>query len=311
MLQFLPHLTRAGIEADVEPVPSGWLARRRLFITAGHYDLVFLQKRTLDPLLMWSLRRHARRLVFDVDDAIMCGQAGLEAKASRRRRSRFRAVVRAADAVFAGNSYLAHEAQAAGARVLVMPTVVDLDRYPDSPSVPDRDHFTLGWIGSRSTLPYLQAIAPAIDDLARDLPQLRLKVVCDVFLDLESVQVLKRPWSQADEVAELQGIDVGLMPLPDNAWTRGKCGFKILQYFAAWRPTICSPVGINAEIVTPGENGLFAAEPGEWPRAIRELAQAPDRCGAMGVNGRARVAHRYSLQTAGDKWVAALLELAA
>jgi glycosyltransferase involved in cell wall biosynthesis len=192
----------------------------------------------------------------------------------------------------------------------VLPTVVDLERYPGEPNWPERDEFVLGWIGSRSTLPYLEAIAPAIDALADELPQLRLKIICDVFLDLERVPVIKKQWSSHEEAADLQSIDVGLAPLPDNVWTRGKCGFKILQYAAAWRPAIAGPVGANAEIVVDNESGLFASTFEEWQDAIRQLAGHPERARRLGENGRARVADAYSLQAIGDRWVETLVALA-
>lgn len=307
VLQFLPFLEDAGVEAQVTPVPSGWLERRRLFQSASGYDLVFLQKRLLDPLLVRTLRGHAKRLVFDLDDAIMARPSGA---ASWRRRARFARMARAADLVIAGNSYLGDAAQAHAAQVEIIPTVLDLRHYPDAPNWLDGPHFTLGWIGSRSTLPYLESIAPAIDELAHELPQLRLKIVCDAFFDLASVPLLKKNWSSDDEAADLQSMDVGLMPLPDNAWTRGKCGFKILQYSAAWRPTICSPVGVNPEIVTADTDGLFASTPEEWQDAIRRLARSPELCRGMGSNGRARVADAYSLEAVAKTWVATLVELA-
>ncbi len=310
VLQFLPRLQRAGIEVDVELVPPEWLSRRRHFMRASQYDLVFLQKRTVDGWLVRTLRKHAKRLVFDLDDAIWCGTTGMDAKHSRRRRARFRSVCRAADAVFAGNAYLADAAKAHAAHVHVMPTAINLERYPESPNYPAADAFTLGWIGSRSTLPYLEALAPAIDALADELPQLRLKIICDEFIGMDRVPVEKKPWASDDEAADLQSIDVGLMPLPDNAWTRGKCGFKILQYFAAWRPTISSPVGVNAEIVVHGENGMLADTPQGWQDAIRDLAAHRQRCRAMGEAGRARVSERYSLQAIAGPWVETLMAIA-
>ena len=307
VLQFLPFLQDAGVEAQVNPVPSGWLERRRLFQSASGYDLVFLQKRLLDAWLVRTLRGHARRLVFDLDDATMVRPSGAP---SWRRRARFRRLARAADLVIAGNGYLGDAAQAHAAQARVIPTVLDLRRYPDAPNWPESPHFTLGWIGSRSTLPYLESIAPAIDELAAELPQLRLKIVCNAFFDLASVPVLKKAWCSDEEAADLQSMDVGLMPLPDNAWARGKCGLKILQYFAAWRPTICSPVGVNTQIVAADDNGLFASRPGEWKDAIGRLARSPESCRVMGASAHARVADAYSLEATAKTWVATLVELA-
>ena len=306
--QFVPALERAGIDAHVAPMPKGWFERRRLLRTAADYDLVLVQKRTVDRFLLATLRRRARRLVFDLDDAIMIG-AG-RAKPSQRRQSRFRRMVQACDLVMAGNAYLAEQAQRWGARTAVMPTVVDLERYPTGLPGPDPGHFTLGWIGSRSTLPYLEAIAPAIDDLALELPQLRLQVVCDAFPHLDRTPVIETPWAEETEARELARFDVGLMPLPDSAWTRGKCGLKILQYFAAGRPALCSPVGVNAEIVTDGETGRFASSPQEWQAAIRELALDHSLCEAMGIKARARVAEAYSLRAWGERWVQTLVDAA-
>jgi len=188
--------------------------------------------------------------------------------------------------------------------------VLDIKRYPDAPNWPETDRFTLGWIGSKSTLPYLQQLAPAIDALAAELPQLQLKIICDEFFDLSAVPVIKKSWASDDEAADLQSIDAGLMPLPDDAWTRGKCGFKILQYFAAHRPAICSPVGVNVDIVTEGETGLFASTGEEWQAAIRKLATSRELVRTMGATARVRVAEAFSLQAVGQQWVDMLIDAA-
>ncbi len=306
-LQFIPWLARAGAAVEVAAAPSNWFERRRLCARAGEFDLVFLQKRTFDRVCLALLRRRARRLVFDVDDAIWARDDGSR---SRKRAARFASACRAADAVFAGNDYLAEAAAAHARRVETFPTVVDLARYPDAPSETDPNHFTLGWIGGRGTLPYLEAIAGVIDSLADDIPGLRLKVICDRFPRLERVPVVETRWSEETEAAELASIDVGLMPLPDNAWTRGKCGLKILQYFAARRPAICSPVGVNAELVIPGETGLHASSAAEWRDAMRALAADPSARRRMGAAGRARVAECYSLEALAPRWTQTLLDLA-
>jgi glycosyltransferase involved in cell wall biosynthesis len=211
-----------------------------------------------------------------------------------RQRRRFDATVRRADLVIAGNSYLRQEALRSNGRVELLPTPLDLERYRQRPPSTGSG-VVLGWIGSRGTLRYLQHLAPVLEEVGRLFPGVRLKIVADVFLDLEAMPVEKKPWSADDEIADLHSFDIGLMPLADDAWTRGKCGFKLLQCMAVGLPVVCTPIGINAEIVTDGSEGFWATDHATWVRRLGELIADAELRLSMGQRARQKVASSYSL----------------
>jgi glycosyltransferase involved in cell wall biosynthesis len=143
----------------------------------------------------------------------------------------------------------------------------------------------LGWIGQAATLPYLEDILPALDELETSIPGLSLRVISDAFPAPKTIRLDPRPWSEGEEAGLLAGIDVGLMPLRDDPWARGKCGYKILQYFAARKPVIASPVGVNADLVRPGSTGFLASNPSEWMESVTVLAKDSAMRDAFGGKG--------------------------
>ncbi len=201
------------------------------------------------------------------------------------------AIMRWANTVIVGNQYLRDRAQAAGARrVECLPTVVDLERYPASAEA-DRSVFTVGWIGSPSTVGYLSLVAPLLRDFCRP-HESRFVVVGAREGALDGVPAEFRPWSEATEVEDILRFDVGIMPLPDEPWERGKCGYKLIQYMACARPVIASPVGANQEIVEHGVNGFLASTDQEWRSALETLRDAGNRR-IMGKLGRQKVETSY------------------
>lgn len=215
-------------------------------------------------------------------------------------------VMRLADAVVAGNEYLASYARRAGARrVVVIPTVVDLVRYSDTPPVLDSTLFTVGWIGSPSTARYLRDIAPALAEVCKE-GRAQVRLIGSGPIDLPGVPVEVLSWSEDSEVDEMCHFDVGIMPLPDEPWARGKCGFKLIQYMACGLPVVASPVGVNSEIVENGGNGFLASTTYEWVSALRKLAVDRDLRIKMGLTGRKKVEEQYCLQVTAPKLVALL-----
>jgi glycosyltransferase involved in cell wall biosynthesis len=204
-------------------------------------------------------------------------------------------IMRNATVVIAGNSYLGERAQTAGARcVEYLPTVVDLERYPATPPAGGKIT-TLGWIGSPSTVGYLSLIQPVLSDFCRE-NQARLVVVGAREAPLDGVPVTFKPWSESTEVEEILRFDIGLMPLPDEPWERGKCGYKVIQYMACARPVIASPVGVNPQIVDEGINGFLAGTATEWRSALETLSRAPELRLRLGLEGRRKVETSYSTQ---------------
>jgi len=217
-------------------------------------------------------------------------------------------IMRRANTVIVGNNYLRDRAQATGARrVERLPTVVDLERYPTPPEAEGRI-FTVGWIGSPSTVRYLSLIAPVLGDFCRQ-NKARFVVVGAREAALEGVTAEFRPWSEATEVEDILRFDVGIMPLPDEPWERGKCGYKLIQYMACARAVIASPVGSNREIVEQGVDGFLASTDQHWRSALETLRDEADLRVRMGRAGRQKVETSYSTRVTAPH-LASILERA-
>ena len=302
-------LAARGFELELVACPRRWAERRDLLRSAGAYHAVLLQRKLLDPWNWRLLRRHARRVVFDVDDAVRYHPHRVGPYSSLRTALRFRATARHVDHVVAGNPYLAELFGRSGsAGVTVLPTAIDPSRYRLKRHGPT-DTPRLVWIGSRSTLPYLRKFMPVLEQAGRLVPGLRLVTVADATVRSSSaLPVEHAPWSLAGESAALCRGDIGIAPTPLDRWTLGKCGFKIVQYMAAGLPVIASPVGANAAMVRPGETGLLPDRPEEWPGVIASLARDTEQRRRMGAAGRALVERHYRLDAAADTWAEVLSE---
>ncbi len=270
----LDLLQRNGIHCDVAVFPLSSSARKQLFRRSADYDAVFLQKRRLNIFDARCLRKHAKKIIYDFDDAVMYSPKSPDRR-SLSHAWPFRRTVKLADLVIAGNSYLAERALAFNTNVRVLPTGLDTKAYRLNTQM-DRDNkVRLVWIGSRSTLKYLNEIKPALEEIGSRYDNVILRIICDAFFDLQKMTVEKCTWSLGGQYKDLAACDIGLAPLPDNPFTRGKCGFKILQYAAAGLPVVASPVGVNAEYVQDGVTGFLASDENTWVGRIGRLV---DNC---------------------------------
>jgi glycosyltransferase involved in cell wall biosynthesis len=310
---FRPALERAGHHLDLRPWPKHWWSWLALPAALRPYDAVIVQRRLLPPWQLALVRRGARQLIFDFDDAVFLrdsyARRGLH---SVRRLRRFQRMVAAADAVVAGNSFLQTQARrwTAAARIRVVPTCVDLARYP---LAEHRRTLAAGaqlvWIGSASTLRGLIAVQPVLEELSQYLPGLQLKMICDRFLDLTHLPVQRRAWSEATEAEELAGADIGISYVPDDLWSLGKCGLKVLQYMAAGLPVVANPVGVQADMVRHGETGYLVETPQDWLEAVSRLCDDPALRQRMGRAGRRYVERDYGVSAGGAAWVELLRAL--
>ena len=294
-------LRRRGIELDVRLRPRAVLARRRLLKTAEKYDAVLLQRKLLDAIDARLLHSRAKRLFYDVDDAVMFTNRPEGAVSRWRTWRRFVSTARNVDHVVAGNEYVANLFRRQGARASVLPTVLDPGRYHIKEHAPTEAP-TLVWIGSKSTLNYLRQLLPSLSAAAQVVPGLRLLIIADASLEGAPIPVDFVPWTQEQEADALCRGDIGIAPTPTDRWTLGKCGFKILQYMAAGLPVIASPVGANAELVVPKQTGILPESWPDWPAAIARLCADAKWRAEMGLAGRRRVEEQFSLDRAADEW---------
>jgi glycosyltransferase involved in cell wall biosynthesis len=209
----------------------------------------------------------------------------------------------------AGNAYLASWARQYNADVSVIPTTVDTDRY--KPLVrPPNDVPVIGWSGTSTTSMYLRDIREVFTRLA-ETHNFRLRVIgAGNFEPIAGVACDLIPWTSEGEIDELSKIDIGLMPLRDDDWARGKCGLKALLHMSLAEPVVCSPVGVNADIIENGRNGFLASSTEEWVARLRELLESPELRRRLGAAGRETVIERYSARSQVPR-VAEILRLAA
>jgi len=293
ILEARPAPWRALLKAGYSLVRLGARVAQARRADRGDHDLVLIEQQ-LFPYLPWALERwlwpRRKPVLLEFDDAIWLTWAHA---------AKLAAACARADAVLAGNEFLAAFARRSARRVEVVPTTIDLSRYPVAPPPPAAGRaLRLGWIGLRYNLAYLSPLAGPLRRLAAQGVALELRVISSgapLGREWDGLPLVQRPWSEAGEVAEMQACDVGLMPLPDDNWARGKCGLKLLQFMAAGRPVVASPVGVNRELLRHGENGLLAADAAGWEDALRRLAGDPGLRARLGAAGRRTVESGYSL----------------
>lgn len=301
----------AGVQATVLAVRSSWRERLRAIREASRHDAVVLFKAIgFTALQLQLLRRANPRIIFDFDDAVMFRELKEQQPIRGRNFAKFLRTIDACAAVAAGNNFLARFAETNCARVVVLPTPIDVGKYRTK-EPHDGIGLKIGWLGLSAGLPYVRAIAPALQQLAREFPAMRLRVICDRPLALEGVMIENETWRLETEQANLAGFDMGIMPLWDSLWTRGKCAYKILQYMGVGTPAVASPVGMNSEVIAHGVNGFLASTNEEWIVALRTLMQDAAVRREFGLRGREAVEQRYSLEAFTSGYLALFREVAA
>jgi glycosyltransferase involved in cell wall biosynthesis len=315
MQSLVVSLQAAGWQVHTEQYPSGryglrTMERRALLRWA---DVAVLHQIKLSGLEARLFAGYCRNRVFDIDDAIYVRRPrrlGDPAHESHWRRQKFAATCRHVDVVAAGNTVLAAVARPYARRIAILPTSIAVASYrrarPDAAAPP-----TVVWIGSPENLVYLEMVRPAFARLAARYPGLRLRVICSVFPEWPDVPIERVPWSAHTEIDALASAAIGVMPLTDDAWARGKCAFKLLQYMAAGLPCVASPVGANAEAVIDGRTGYHARDLGEWESRLASLIESPTLRAEFGAAGHAHVQSRYSMANYRTQYLALLNELAA
>lgn len=278
------------------PVLNAGLERVRLLLNKRRFDAAIVHCE-LFPLAPGWLERAALRIpyIYDFDDAFYLRYRGGNLGALRLLLGgKFDTVMRGAAAITAGNATLAAYARTLNANVSVLPSVVDTVHF--SPGAQnDNPVFTVGWIGSPSTAPYLQSLVAPLQMLGREQP-LRLVVIGGKAPQIENVEVLEILWSEDSEVDLINTFDVGVMPLPNDEWARGKCAFKLVQYMACGVPVVASRVGANIDLVT-AECGFLVDTDAQWVDALRQLRDRPLTRRTMGASSRKRVEDAYSLES--------------
>lgn len=317
--QYLPFMKKYGIEIEVVPLLNddyirnlysgkgrrkiaifrAYLHRIGYLFRARRFDLVWIEKELFPFFPAWGealLNVLSIPYIVDYDDAIF---HNYDLHPNRLVRfclgTKIDQVMKRAEVVTVGNDYLGNRARGAGAkRVEYIPTVIDLERYKIIPKS-NGALFTIGWIGSPSTAEHIKLVQPALSEICKN-GQAQVILVGSGPVELVSVPVEILPWTEESEVAAIQKFDVGIMPLPDEPWEGGKCGYKLIQYMACGRPVVASPVGVNQQIVEHGVDGFLANDTADWITALRELRDNVPLREAMGRAGRLKVEKNYCVQ---------------
>jgi glycosyltransferase involved in cell wall biosynthesis len=306
VLQYLPYLESQGVDAEVNLYPRTLKAHIQFFKKLPHYDIVFLQRKRFNQPRLGLLRKRAKRIVYDFDDSVMYRNSKSKDPVSETRKRRFAQMIRSADYVIAGNEFLKHQVLPIHSNVETLPSPIDQKRYGLKDYRISKEKVTLGWIGDHGSIHYLEKARPIFERLGERYPHVELKIVCDIFFDCEQIHVIKKNWTQEEEVADLQSFDIGLMPLVDDPWSWGKCGLKIIQYQGVGVPVVCTPVGINRDLVEDGVNGFYARTPEEWEEKLSILIEDPPLREKMGQKGREKVLESYSLQSCAPRFLSIL-----
>ncbi|MFA6142130.1 MAG: glycosyltransferase family 4 protein [Candidatus Omnitrophota bacterium] len=320
--QFIPYLESRGISCKVRPFMNTpfyrilyspgkifekgfWfvictLNRLLDMIRAFYYDVVFIHREAyplggpfIETVLSWT----GKTIVFDFDDAIFLPNTSRQNIRIEKfkRPSKIAKIINMSRLVIVGNSYLGEYAERFNKNTFVIPSSVDTDTYKPSTESRHGAEIVIGWIGSNTTKAFLYDIEDVFVALARRYNNVVFKIVGATFYSDRLKNVVNVKWSLANEPRDIQSFDIGIMPMPDNEWTKGKCGYKALLYMACGIPVVVSPVGVNTEIVEEGVSGYLADEKDEWIRKIAILIDDPDKRKAMGRIGREKVMRKYSL----------------
>jgi glycosyltransferase involved in cell wall biosynthesis len=325
-LQYFPYLENAGINCTHAPLLSdeylealyetesrpllksaqGYLGRLRDLLQIRAYDVIVIEKELLPyaPAMFERLLSHFKTpYIVDYDDAVFHNYDLSDNPIVRRLlSSKIDIVMREADAVIAGNEYLASRARDAGAScVEIIPTVIDVNRYEYVPPG-NEEPFRIGWIGSPTTTKYLNKIMSALQKISENR-EIKLVLVGSGPVEIPGVPIEIREWSEKTEIEYIASFDVGIMPLENSPWERGKCGLKLIQYMGCGKPVVASPVGINTEIITNNHNGLLAKSNNEWAESLLRLNDNQKLAKEMGREGRKLVINQYSLQSTKDQWI--------
>ena len=284
----------------VRLVTRGFGRRLSLVRKVKDYDLIYILREAalLGPPLFERLIHQQRvPIVFDFDDAVFVSYRSPSNGylSYLKFATKTKTICRIASHVMAGNPYLAEYARQVNDRVTVIPTTIDTEKYRPSPKN-SSGPVVIGWTGSYSTVQHLDTLRGALKKLqARE--SFRLRVIGTPKYECPPVEVEAMPWRAETELHDLAAIDIGVMPLPDDRWSKGKCGLKALQFMALGIPTICSPVGVNTDIIQDDHNGFIAGSEDEWVEKLSRLVRSRELRQRLGQAGRATVEQKYSAIT--------------
>lgn len=291
--------------SKISAIASGYLRRLFLLLHVSQYDFIFIHREATPagpPIIEWLLAKIFRKkIIYDFDDAIWLTDKSDESFFERklRWRSKVGSICKWSYKISCGNEYLASYARWFNKKVIVNRTTIDTLHMhnPDIYTRSIHNALTIGWTGTHSTLKYLEGLLPVLQQVERKYPQVRFLAIADRPPNMDLKNLVFVPWNKETEIKDLLNMDIGVMPLPDDIWAKGKCGFKALQYLALGIPAVVSPVGVNSAIVEDGVNGFCCQTETAWFAALEKLILDESLRKRMGIAGRKRVIDHYSVSS--------------
>ncbi|MCB0395431.1 MAG: glycosyltransferase family 4 protein [Flavobacteriales bacterium] len=282
---------------------KSFLKRLEDVLKADHFDLIVVYREALmlgSTVFERLLQRSDTPVIMDFDDAIWLQDVseGNQQFAWLKRPSKTSRIIAMADMVFAGNDYLAKYASGFNTRVKLVPTTIDMDYHSHRKQTNDQDHVVIGWTGTSTTLKHFELVLPAMHQLKKTFgDRMKIRVIADVPPATNGLATEFCKWNLETEIADLASFDIGIMPLPQDDWSQGKCGFKGLQYMSLGIPTVMSPVGVNNKIINDGVNGFLAGNESEWVEKLSTLITTKSLREQLGAKGYETIREHYSLQS--------------
>lgn len=332
--QYLSFLEENGFECDFSPLlnerddrlfysPGNYFHKVRILLKsywirfknlqkASNYDIIFIFREALYTRSIFFEKRFAKhaKIIFDFDDSIWLQNVSEANKrfAFLKNAAKTKDIIELSDLIFAGNQYLADYARQFHNNVIVIPTTIDTNYH--KPIInKNEEKVVIGWTGTHSTIKYLFMALPILKKIQETYSNVTFKVICENQFAIDELGIKTTAWSKNKEIEQLQEFDIGIMPLPNDEWTKGKCGFKGLQYMALEIPTVMSPVGVNSEIIQQGQNGYLASTVDEWVTTISLLIDSKDHREEIGKNGRKTVVDKFSVASTKEKYLDAFRSL--
>lgn len=323
--QYLPYLEQNGFEFQLSNIvkeeedsilygkgkffqkvilaAKAWLRRYKDVRRAEQFDIIFIFREAFFTGSSRFERLFAKsraKVIFDFDDAIWLPNVSIHNRKLKKLKNpnKTNKLLSYADMIFAGNQYLADYASNFNSVIKVIPTTIDTSYHlPRTVEKGPEEPIVIGWTGSHTTLRYLDLVKAALQKLKEKYRQeIEIKIICDLPWEQEGLGVVNVEWKRDDEIQQLQSIDIGIMPLTDDEWSRGKCAFKALQYMGIGIPAILSPVGVNKEIINEGVNGYLAESEEEWYEKLDQIIQNASLRKQIGTTARQYIISNYSVE---------------
>ncbi|MCK5706918.1 MAG: glycosyltransferase family 4 protein [Candidatus Aureabacteria bacterium] len=310
VLQYLPCLEKEGFSCKVVELRKSFIKRLIFLLSSFSNDIIFIQKKLLSRLELFIIKLFRNKIIYDFDDNVIFREVNENAQKDLKAEKKLISILEKADMVITGNDHLASIAkqyQKKSIKVLPTPSAYEEDT-PDL-HAQDKDNKDLVWVGSSATLKYLSMLEGVFDKLTKKFPSIRLYIISDKIIPLKGIHTIHVPWEKEAEYDLIKKGNIGLMPLFDNEWCQGKCGFKIIQYMACSIPPVASPVGFNKELIKNGINGFLASNDNEWLDKISLLLTDKELYGRISRAAKDTFIEKYSLKVTANKLISFLKEV--